>query len=254
MARLLLPSRHVYSFSGHLVHFGTVSGARRKLQTRSAANTLVAMTQRSLQTLYAYWNELRAGRIAPRRLEIEPSRIAAILAETFMLERTDAKSFPYRLAGSRLCDLFGMELRGSDFLDGWNEEDRTTLEHLLASVCLQGGAAVLTLEAGAEARQRLELEVLLLPLMHSDNTVGRVIGAMSATSQPHWLTTQRLTRRRLCKHELIWPDGRPHVFIARSGHQAPFHNTQRETRIVQSEHRRFRVLDGGRSDPKNQKP
>jgi len=33
----------------------------------------------SLQTLYSYWNEVRRGRIAPQRLEIEPSRIAAIL-------------------------------------------------------------------------------------------------------------------------------------------------------------------------------
>ena len=52
------------------------------------------MKQRTIQTLYAYWNELRAGRIAPRRLEIEPSRISSILPETFMLERTDAGHLP----------------------------------------------------------------------------------------------------------------------------------------------------------------
>ena len=46
--------------------------------------------QPSLQTLYSYWNEVRAGRLAPQRLEIEPSRIAGVLAETFMLERVDA--------------------------------------------------------------------------------------------------------------------------------------------------------------------
>jgi hypothetical protein len=254
MARLVLPSRHVYPFSDQSFHFGTTSGTRRELQTRFASNRLAVMKPRSLQTLYTYWNELRAGRIAPRRLEIEPARITAILAETFMLERADAKSFPYRLAGSRLCDLFGMELRGSDFLDEWSQEDRIAVADLLASVCMQGGVAVLTIEAGAEARQRLELEVLLLPLLHSDNTVGRVIGAMSTTWQPHWLTTQRLSHRRLVKHELIWPDGRPHAFIARSGHQAPFHHAHRDMRVVTSEHRQFRVFDGGRTDPKNHKP
>jgi len=30
------------------------------------------MKQKTVQTLYAYWNEIRAGRLAPKRLEIEP--------------------------------------------------------------------------------------------------------------------------------------------------------------------------------------
>ena len=93
------------------------------------------MKQRSLQILYKYWNGVRAGRIAPRRLEIEPARIAGILAETFMLERITAAEFQFRLAGSRLCELFGSELRGTDFLDGWNAADRDLLERQLAAVC-----------------------------------------------------------------------------------------------------------------------
>jgi len=82
----------------------------------------------SLQTLYSYWNEVRRGRIAPQRLEIEPSRIAAILSETFMLEVLKPDTYPYRLAGTRLCEMFGSELRGKNFLDGWSEEDRRGLE------------------------------------------------------------------------------------------------------------------------------
>ena len=62
------------------------------------------MQQKTLQTLYSYWNEVRAGRLAPQRLEIEPSRIAGILSETFMLERIDAASYQYRLAGTRLSE------------------------------------------------------------------------------------------------------------------------------------------------------
>ena len=80
--------------------------------------------QSSLQTLYGYWNEVRAGRLAPQRLEIEPSSIAGILSETFMLERIDAAAYQFRLAGTRLCELFGSELRGKNFLDGWSDEDR----------------------------------------------------------------------------------------------------------------------------------
>src|SRR5262245_53611829 len=81
------------------------------------------MRQHSTQALLRYWNEVRAGRFAPHRLEIEPSRIAAILSETFLLECVDAATYRYRLAGTRLCAWFGAELRGHDFLEGWRAED-----------------------------------------------------------------------------------------------------------------------------------
>ena len=143
--------------------------------------------QPSLQTLYSYWNEVRAGRIAPQRLEIEPSRIAGILSETFMLERIDAGTYQFRLAGTRLCELFGSELRGKNFLDGWSEQDRHVLERHLTTISEQGAAAVLTIEGVVDSRHRVELDANLLPLLHAGNKITRIIGAMSPTSAPHWL-------------------------------------------------------------------
>jgi hypothetical protein len=161
------------------------------------------MKQRTVQTLYAYWNELRAGRIAPRRLEIEPSRISSILAETFMLERTDASTYRYRLAGTRLYEIFGAELRGTNLLDGWSKADRASVMHSLAATCEQGAVTLLDLEAGADAARRIRIEAILLPLMHADNTIGRVIGAMAVTNSPHWLGHERLVEKRLVGHDLL---------------------------------------------------
>ena len=204
------------------------------------------MKQRTVQTLYAYWNELRAGRVAPTRLEIEPSRIGAILSETFMLERTDQATYRYRLAGTRLCEIFGSELRGSNMLDGWNEADRRALAHQLASTCEKGAVSLLTVEAGADHVHRVQLEVILLPLMHTDNTMGRVIGAMSPTATPHWLGHEHLRDKRLLRNELIWPDGRPHAVIERMGVPAAFQPAAPPARTVKDERRNFRVVDGGR--------
>jgi hypothetical protein len=205
------------------------------------------MKQRTVQTLYAYWNDLRAGRIAPRRLEIEPSRIGSILPETFMLERTDPASYHYRLAGTRLCEIFGIELRGTNLLDGWGEADRVTLTRSLTATCEQGAVTLLSVEASTDTVRRVQLEVILLPLMHADNTMGRVIGAMSVTTPPHWLGYERLTEKHLVRHELIWPDGRPHAVIERTSRQAPFLPARPQTRIVKDERRNFRVVDGGRN-------
>lgn len=212
------------------------------------------MKHRSSQILLAYWNEVRAGRLAPRRLEIEPSRIAGILSETFMLERVDAHTYRYRLAGTRLCELFGSELRGTNFLAVLSHRDRLDIERLAATICDKGAAAVLTLEGSADSRQRLELEVVLLPLQHSGTSITRIIGVMSAATTPHWLGSERLRDVRLLRHELIWPDGRPYALIERSGRQAPFAAAApRDARKVWPERQFLRLLQGGRSDSKGDK-
>ena len=210
------------------------------------------MKQRSTHTLYSYWNEVRAGRLAPHRLEIEPSRIAGILSETFMLERIDGGTHQYRLAGTRLCELFGSELRGKNFLDGWSEQDRPVLARDLATICEQGAVAVLNLEGSSDTRHRVELEAILLPLTHGGNGIGRIIGAMSTTSMPHWLDSEPLRDRRLLRHEVIWPDGRPHSVAEKLGRRAPL-PPRAQMRIIKTDRRQFRVFEGGRTDGKYDK-
>jgi hypothetical protein len=211
------------------------------------------LMQRSIQTLFNYWDQLRAGRIAPNRLEIEPSRIADILAETFMLERIDARTYQFRLAGTRLCELFGSELRGKNFLEGWSEQDRSVLERHLATVCDQGAAAIFTLEGVIDSRHRIELEANLLPLQHTGNKITRIIGAMSPTSSPSWLGSDPLRSRHLKHHQIVWPDGRPHAVVERLGTQAPFRLAPPSAQAAKSDQRRFRVLEGGRTDGKYDK-
>ena len=204
------------------------------------------MKQRTLQILYSYWDGLRAGRIAPLRLEIDPARVGSILPEIFLLERMDAATYSYRLAGTRLCEIFGAELRGTNILDGWSASDRAILAGQLKLTCEQGAATLLTMEASADSARRVELEAIFLPLMHADNLTGRVIGAMSPMSSPHWLGHNRLIERRLVNHELIWPDGRPLADAASAGQ--PFAPTTHPSSLAKGDRRVFRVLDGGRKE------
>src|SRR5262245_33235166 len=186
------------------VSFRHACGKGRQVQAIRGTRDICGMQQKTIQTLYAYWNEMRAGRLAPLRLEIEPSRIAGILSETFMLERIDAATYQYRLAGTRLCEVFGSELRGRNFLDDWSETDRHVLTHDLVTVCEQGAVAVVRFEgASNDSRHRVELEAVLLPLVHAGQRIGRIIGAMSATSTPHWLVSEPLLSRRLQRHEIV---------------------------------------------------
>jgi hypothetical protein len=209
----------------------------------------------TLQTLYGYWNEVRAGRVAPQRLEIEPSHIAGVLSETFMLERAAAYAYRYRLAGTRLCELFGSELRGVDFLDGWSEEDRRVIAGYLTTISDQGAAAVLTFDGFIDTRHRVELQAILLPLLHGGKIV-RIIGAMGTTSAPHWLGAEPLLSRHLKNHQLLWPDGRPHALVAKSGRAVPFRTgvaPSSASGTAKTQGPSLRVLEGGRGSGKRDK-
>ena len=207
------------------------------------------MKQRTSHILFGYWNEVRGTRLAPSRLEVEPSRFSEILAETFILERVDSRTYSFRLAGTRICDHFGVELRGRNFIDLAGEAGRGPVELDLASVTDQGAVAVLELEAIDTEERSVRFEVVVLPLMHGQQTVSRYLGAISAIDQPAWLGNTPLKAKSVISHTLLWPDGRPHAVLARNNRQAPFLPELVGARIVRFNRRQFRVLDGGRKVP-----
>jgi hypothetical protein len=206
------------------------------------------MKQKTNQLLFAYWNEVRGERMAPRRFEIEPGRIAQILSETFILERIDHETYPFRLAGTKISDQFGTEMRGTNFLADWIEEDHLALSNQLDSVCKRGGVLVFDIEAAADQRRRASFEITVMPLIHTGETVTRLVGAISAIDPPAWLGDARLWRKRILTHEIIWPEGRPHIVAEKWREHAPILTTLASARLVRRERRAFHVIDGGRPD------
>ena len=203
------------------------------------------MKQKTSQILYSYWNEVRGERVAPHRFEIEPARIVSILPETFILERVDAATYRFRLAGTRICEQFGVEFRGTNFLELWVNGNRHILARHLANITEHGVVGVFNFEASTNDHRAIQFEVLMLPLVHTGTSVDRVLGTISAIETPPWLGTERLHARRLVRHELIWPDGRPHSRIEITHRQAPFLPQLRGARFVRVDRRQFRVYDGG---------
>lgn len=207
------------------------------------------MKQRSTQTLYHYWNELRGTRLAPDRFDVDPSRLSPILSETFILEKAENRAYTFRLAGTRICDHWGYELRGRELHELFLEEDHVVLEHHMAQVTEHGAVAHLEIVAKGPDGREATFEVLILPLIHGRDTVSRYLGVITPIDNPPWLGTMPLTPAGLLEHKLIWPDGRPHALIERANRQAPFVPAMNTARLVRFDRRQFRVLDGGLKKP-----
>jgi hypothetical protein len=211
------------------------------------------MHQRTSQVLFAYWNDVRGERIAPRRFDVEPSQIGSVLAETFILEcpedaPADAAA-TFRLAGTKICENFGREFRGSGLLEMFGEAGRAVLSEQFAEVRRQGAVLVLQVRADIDERRSARFEVLLLPLIHTGTSISRILGAISAIDPPVWLGTERLPPLQLLSHEQIWPDGRPHAIVEKFREQPSLIPELSGARVVRVSRRSFRVLDGGLHKP-----
>lgn len=157
--------------------------------------------------LHAYWNGLRGARAAPERGEIEPGEIRHVLADSLILE-IDAprNAATIRLAGTRLCALFGAELRGFSFAGLWGEAPAADPWRLIEAVIQETAGVVVGLVGVTEAGETLDLELLLLPLRHRGKTQARVIGSLSPSVIPTWLGLRPIVALRTVSLRILTPE------------------------------------------------
>ncbi len=203
------------------------------------------MQQHTSQVLYAYWNEVRGERLAPRRFDIEPAQLGAVLSETFILECDDAKSASFRLAGTKVCDSFAREFRGTPFMELFLAEDRDRLAQSIEVVRGQGAVLVMEAEARAPGHASVRFEIVLMPLVHTGTSISRLLGSVTAIDPPIWLGTETLPPLDVLRMQMVWPDGRPQAVVDTLRHQPVLIPELANARLVRINRRSFRVLDGG---------
>jgi hypothetical protein len=147
------------------------------------------MKHPSNRELFDYWNERRGERLAPERADIEPSAIRKVLGDTFVLEAGLGGNHVFRIAGTRLCALFGRELKGESFVRLWQRAGQTSIRELI-SVVMEEKVGVVASVTGATSDSTLmpvDLELIVLPLAFQSRGEARVMGALAPMAAPYWL-------------------------------------------------------------------
>ena len=139
--------------------------------------------------LFEYWNERRGTRLAPDRTDIDPAAIRKVLGDTFVLEANGIENHLFRLAGTRLCALFGRELKTESFIKLWQRSGQTAIRELVAVVTEEkvGIVASVTGATSDDTLAPVQLELLLLPLAYQSRAEARVLGALAPLAVPYWL-------------------------------------------------------------------
>ena len=164
------------------------------------------MKHASTKGLYAYWNRQRGLRPAPERGDIDPVEIRHALGDTFMLAADFVDQLRFRLAGTRVCALFGREIKGELFPALWNEPGRAQIEDLLTVVTNESIGAVAGLTGHTEDGAEVDLEMLLLPLAHTGHARIRALGILVPLAPPYWLGEKPVTELSLSALRHLGPD------------------------------------------------
>jgi hypothetical protein len=142
--------------------------------------------------MYTYWNERRGSRLAPERGDIEPGAIREILGDSFIVSFDAAADHPFRLAGTRVCALFGHELKGERFVQLWDLASRNSVRALAAAVADEAGPVVAGVAARTAQGSSADLELLLLPLYHRGKMRVRLLGVLAPVAVPYWLGAEQV--------------------------------------------------------------
>jgi hypothetical protein len=193
------------------------------------------MKQATTRMLFSYWDALRGARAAPERGEIEPGAIRHVLPDTFILELDRDRRAAIRLAGTRLCALFGGELRDRSFASLWPNANSAEVRRCLDIVVDDTAGVVVGLVGTTPREARVDLEMVLLPLRHRGQPHVRVLGGIAPAIVPAWLGFDAVTRLETVSVRVLLPT--PALAI-------PVPDV--EVEVHRDPVRRFVVYEGGR--------
>ncbi len=136
------------------------------------------MKHPSSRELLDYWERQRGNAPAPDRKKFDPGDVRRVLADSFVMSAEQDSGYPIRAAGTRLCALFGRDLKTANFPELWNDETRATIEDLIPIIAEEFQPTVI----GATAFNDIgfvNLELLILPFARQRHAPLRLTGILA---------------------------------------------------------------------------
>ena len=186
----------------------------------------------------AYWTALLTGAGVPMRSQVDPRGLENILEYTFILERIAPGLARFRLAGSHLNKLAGMEVRGMPLTSFFEAEARDDVTSTLEQVFAAPAVTELGLVSkGKLGRMQLQARMILLPLKSDLGDITRVLGVM-VSDGAIGATPRRFTvadsRVRTVADLQLPPQNAPQPAVGFAEEQEPFKPAKGHLRLVSS--------------------
>lgn len=155
--------------------------------------------------IYNYWESIRGTHAGPVRSQIEPSAVRYLLPELFILEAGAEQQPMFRLAGTRICSMFGRELRNLPFSTLWPLELDKSATGIAAGVMEHAIPALLNVTGFSVSGRHIRMEMVLMPVRSSGNVYDRLLGSLTPETPASWLGSEPLECLTLERSRLIGP-------------------------------------------------
>ncbi|ANL28058.1 PAS domain-containing protein [Rhizobium phaseoli] len=137
--------------------------------------------------IFDYWNRIRGAADAPLKSQVEPSAVPHLLQSLFILEAREDGDIVFRLAGTRICDLFGRDLRGERFSSLWAHGQHADIERTAIGVMDHAMPALFNTTGYSIVGHQASFEIIMMPLRSSNGACDRVLGAIAPVAAASWL-------------------------------------------------------------------
>jgi hypothetical protein len=159
------------------------------------------------RTLFRYWESLRAERPSPRKDEIDLSSIAAIVPFLTIIERiSGANPWRFRLAGTKVCEIFGQNMTHADALLGWDKFERTVVGNCLELSITRLQPSLMRMRFVSQQTNVLAAEMIGLPLQNGPHGPVHILGGIFSFSDDKSRQSSSYSQRELVSARMIWTE------------------------------------------------
>ncbi len=153
--------------------------------------------------IFDYWNALRGGQDAPLKSQIEPAAIPHLLSSLFILEASANGDIRFRLAGTKICDLFGRDLRGERFCALWANGQHEDIEKTAEGAMDHAIPTLFNATGYSIAGHHAAFEIIMMPLRSPTGGCDRLLGAIVPAVAASWLEIVPLELLALDRSRLL---------------------------------------------------
>ncbi len=167
---------------------------------------VILMRHKHSEMMLSYWAGLRGTRgQAPKRDDVSPRDFKRALPDVFLIERLDRHTYAFRLAGTRVCAIYGRELRDHNFVSLWPANDQNAVKAVMERALKTSTPALFVARAETLDRRTAETEILLMPLADETGQVTRLLGSFVTVDALPAYSDFRIAVQALERASLIEP-------------------------------------------------
>lgn len=144
------------------------------------------------RALFRYWESVRGERAAPRRSDVDLKQLRPCVGNLFVFERR-REIYSWRVAGTRVCELYRRDLTGGDSLADLDTFERATISRFLAGVVDTLQPCVFRFRLNTSERQMIGVEMLGLPMQSGSGDAIHVFGSIFPFRDTSTMTYERIT-------------------------------------------------------------